>query len=95
MRNFQKSERDKLKKTKDVVANQIKNLQRDEERIGRKTSALAILYKKRCLVDKSKSDAVKIYLTYQIELAKTEDRQKDVQELEKESVRLINPNTNR
>lgn len=36
------------------------------------------------MVDKSKSDALKIYLTYQIERAKTENRSADAQELEQQ-----------
>ena len=78
------SEREKIEKIQATIETEVQNLKRDEELIGKKTSALAILYKKSCLVDKSKSDAVKIYLTYQIEQAMTEDRNKDVKELEQE-----------
>ena len=42
------------------------------------------VFKKICFVDKSKSDAVKIYLTNQIEQARIGDKAKDVKELEKE-----------
>ena len=57
---------------------------KDQAVIGKKTSALAIIYKNKCLVDKSKSDAVQIYLTYQIDKAKTEGRDNDAKELIKE-----------
>ena len=83
------SDRERLEELKSVYDKEIKNLENDEIRIGRKTSALAILYQKRCLVDKSKSDAVKIYLKYQIELARTEGRDKNAKELEKELVEKL------
>ena len=83
-----KSEREKIEKIQTTIESEVQNLKRDENSIGKKTSALAVLYKKSCLVDKSKSDAVKIYLTYQIQQAKTENRAKDVQELEQELNKL-------
>ena len=79
-----KSEREKIEKLQATIKTEIQNLKRDEELIGKKTSTLAILYKKICLFDKSKSDAVKIYLTNQIEQARIGDKAKDVKELEKE-----------
>ena len=72
-----------------MYAKEIRSLENDEYRIRKNTSALAILYQKRCLVDKSKSDAVKIYLNYQIELARTDGRDKDAKDLEKECVLRI------
>ena len=79
------SEREKIEKIQATIETEVQNLKRDEDLIGKKTSALAILYKKNCLVDKSKCDAVKIYLTYQIELAIVENRTQGVKELEEES----------
>ena len=54
--------------------------------ISEKTTALAVIYKNRCLVDKTKSSAVKIYLTYEIEKAKIEERNEDLALLEQEVV---------
>ena len=79
-----KSEREKIEKIQTTIESEVQNLKRDENSIGKKTSALAILYKKSCLVDKSKSDAAKIYLTYKIIQAKEENRTNDVKELEQE-----------
>ena len=59
-------------------------LQEDEKNITQKTSAIALLYKDKCLVDKFKSDAVKNYLTYRIKLANNEFRSDEVVELKKE-----------
>ena len=78
------SEREKIEKIQATIKAEVQNLKRDEDLIGKKTSALAILYKKSCLVDRSKSDAVKIYLTYQIDLAYVENRTYDVKELKQE-----------
>ena len=84
---FRVSEREQLERTKLVVKKEIQNLEKDGGLISKKTSALAILYKKQCLVDKSKSDAVKIYLNYEIELAKAEHRKDHAELLEKELIK--------
>ena len=68
------SEKEKLKETVQIIEDEVSKLEDDEKNISRKTSAIALLYKKKCLVDKSKSDAVKVYLTYHIELAKNESK---------------------
>ena len=62
----------------------VKILEKDEKCIGKKTSALAILYKRKCLVDKSQSDAVKIYLQYQIKKAETDGRDDYAEQLNQE-----------
>ena len=59
-------------------------LKEDVKNITQKTGVIALLYKDECLVDKFKSDAVKIYLTYHIELANNEFRSEEVHELKKE-----------
>ena len=71
---------------KQMMENEVKNLQDDEKDLRRKTTALFILYKKRCLIDKWRSDAIKRCLIYEIERAKIEGRTHYVNKLEKESV---------
>ena len=78
------SDREKLEMEKKLYEDEIRNLTRDEELIGENTSQLAILYKRKCLVDKSKSDAVTIYLNYQISKAKADGRTDDYATLNKE-----------
>ena len=78
------SEREQLEITKTTYENAVRRLEKEEELIGKKTSALAILYKNKCLVDKSKSDAVKIYLDYQIKKAETAGKHKEANELKQE-----------
>ena len=72
-----------------VFEAEIRDLKKDEQLIGKKTTALAIIYKNRCLVDKSKSDAVKIYLTYQIKRAETEQRHQDLALLKQELIYIL------
>ena len=52
--------------------------------ITKKTSAIAILYKEKCLVDKSKTDAVTMYLKYQIKQSQIENRLEEVFQLKKD-----------
>ena len=78
------SERESLEITKATYENAVRKLETDESLIGKKTSALAILYKQKCLVDKSKSDAVKTYLNYQIKKAETDSRHTDAEQLKQE-----------
>ena len=59
-------------------------LEADEAVITKKTSAIAIMYKEKCLVDKSKTDAVKMYLTYQIEQSRNQGRPQEVLQLEQD-----------
>ena len=79
-----KSEMKEIEKIQTKIEAEIQILNQANDLIGEKTSALAILYQKNCLIDKSKSDAVKIYLTYEIDLAKIEYRTNDVKQFEKE-----------
>ena len=62
----------------------LKKLEADQKLIARTVSALAILYKRTCLVDKSKFDAVKNYLLYKIDQARIENRNDEVKELAQE-----------
>ena len=78
------SDRERLEKMLATFKDEIKQFEKDEELVGKKTTALAFLYKKRCLVDVSKSDAVKIYLNYQIKRAKAEAKFDLAFDLEKE-----------
>ena len=75
---------EKIEQVQNKIESEIQNLNRTNDLVGEKTSVLAKLYKQNCLVDKSKSDAVQIYLTYQIRKAKIEYRTNDVKELEQE-----------
>ena len=81
---FFSSEQEREERKKTTVEAEVRKLQKDEELIGQKTSMLAILYKTTCLVDRSKSDAVQLYLNYEIELAKIENRTQKAQNLEQE-----------
>ena len=67
-----------------TIKSKVDSLKKDEELISKKTSLLAILYQRKCLVDRSKSDAVQIYLSYQIDQATVENRKTDAEELKKE-----------
>ena len=73
-----------MEKIQATVETEVQNLMKDEKLVGQKTSMLAILYKRTCLVDRSKSDAVELYLNYEIELAKMENRTQKAQTLEQE-----------
>lgn len=69
---------------KATIESKVQSLKNDEQLISKKTSLLAILYQRKCLVDRSKSDAVEIYLSYQIDQATVEHRKTDAEELQKE-----------
>ena len=79
-----KSEREKIEQIQNKFEAEIQNLNRTNDLICEKTTALAKFYRQNCLVDKSKSDAVQILLNYQIQKAKYEYRTNDVKNLEQE-----------
>ena len=67
----------------DAIGAEVRRIKKDEELIGKVITVLALSYKNKCLIDKSKFDAVKIYLSYQIDQMRAENRTEAI-ELEKE-----------
>ena len=79
---FISSESEKLEKTQILMKAKVQKLMKDEELMEKIISAMVKFYKTSCLVDKSKHDAVRLYLIQSIALGRIENRKQEVDELE-------------